>query len=139
MRTRHKEETPMPYKTFHPADIAPPPPQTWSPIKVHDSGLFHVAGIAANGDSMYEQARGVFTTIRKLIEAAGGTMNDIMTMTIYVNNLDENTEVWRARREFFSGEFPCSTLIQAQRVGSPKAWPAHRVEINCSGYIGGSR
>lgn len=129
----------MPYQTFSPPDVAPPPPQTWSNIKVHSNGHFCVAGIAAKGDSMYEQACGVFGTIRSLIEAAGGTMNDVMEMTIYVTNLDENTEVWRARREFFSGEFPCSTLIQAQRVGSPKVYPPHRIEINCSGYLGGSR
>ena len=29
-------------------------------------------------------------------------MNDIMSITVYATNLDENTEVWRARREFFN-------------------------------------
>ena len=51
-------------------------------------------------------------------------MNDIMSITVYVTNLDENTEVWRARREFFTGDFPCSTLIEVKRVGSPR--PARR-------------
>lgn len=129
----------MPYQTFSPPDVAPPPPQTWSNIKVHSNGNFHVAGIVGGGDSMYEQARNTFASIRQLIETAGGTMDDIMTLQIFVTNLDENTEVWRARREFFSGDFPCSTLIQVQRVGSPKVYPPPRIEINCSGYIGGSR
>jgi enamine deaminase RidA (YjgF/YER057c/UK114 family) len=88
---------------------------------------------------MYEQASNTFASIRKLIEAAGGVMDDIMTLQIFVTNLDENTEVWRARREFFTGDFPCSTLIQVQRVGSPKVYPPPRIEINCTGYIGGSR
>lgn len=129
----------MPYQTFSPSGVAPPPPQTWSNIKVHSNGNFHVAGIVGGGDSMYEQARNTFDAIRKLIEAAGGVMDDIMTLQIFVTNLDENTEVWRARREFFTGDFPCSTLIQVQRVGSPKVYPPPRIEINCTGYIGGSR
>jgi len=129
----------MPYQTFSPSAVAPPPPQTWSNIKVHSNGNFHVAGIVGGGDSMYEQATNTFASIRKLIEAAGGVMDDIMTLQIFVTNLDENTEVWRARREFFTGDFPCSTLIQVQRVGSPKVYPPPRIEINCTGYIGGSR
>ena len=64
--------------------------------------------------------------------------HDIMNMQIFVVDLLDNREIWRARQEFFSGDFPCSTLIQVVRVGSPQASPAHRVEINCSGYVGGS-
>ena len=62
----------MPYQTFSPPDVAPPPPQTWSNIKVHSNGNFHVAGIVGGGDSMYEQARNTFSSIQKLIETAGG-------------------------------------------------------------------
>ena len=55
---------------------------------------------------------------------------------VYVTNLDENTEVWRARREFFTGDIPCSTLIEVKRVASPKASPPLKVEINATGVIG---
>ena len=129
----------MPYKTFSPPDAPPPPAQTWSNIKLHSNGHFYVAGIVGTGDSMFEQACNTFAIIRRLVEAAGGVMDDIMTLQIFVTHLDDNTEVWRARREFFSGEFPCSTLIEVKRVGSPKVYPPPRIEINCSGYIGGSR
>lgn len=129
----------MAYETYQPEGTRTPPPQTWSNIKVHASGQFHVAGITGPGEGTYEQARATFETIRRLVEAAGGAMDDIMTMQIFVTNLDENTEVWRARREFFTGAFPCSTLVEVSRVGSPKAEPPSRIEINCSGYIGGSR
>ena len=65
---------------------------------------------------MYMQAKSIFQKFKDLLEAAGGKMNDIMSITVYVTNLDENTEVWRARREFFTGDFPCSTLIEVKRV-----------------------
>lgn len=121
------------------SQVSAPPPQTWSNMKIHSNGHFHVAGMVADGASTYAQARQVFADIQALLQAAGGTMNDIMTMQIFVVDLTDNREIWRARQEFFSGDFPCSTLIQVVRVGSPQASPAHRVEINCSGYLGGSR
>ena len=119
------------------SNVDAPPPQTWSNMKITRDGHFHVAGIAAEGATTYDQARKVFSDIRALIEAAGGVMDDVMTMQIFVIDLDDNHEVWRARREFFSGDYPCSTLVQVVRVGNPKSSPPMRVEINCSGYIGG--
>ncbi len=62
-------------------------------------------------------------------------MNDIMSITVYVTNLEENTEVWRARRGVFTGD-SCSKLIEVKRVGSPKASPPLTVEINATGLIG---
>ena len=118
--------------------IQAPPPQTWSNMKVYKGGHFHIAGMVAEGATTYDQARTIFSDFKSLIQAAGGAMDDIMTMQIFVIDLNDNQEIWRARREFFSGDFPCSTLIQAVRVGSPKANPPMRVEINCSGYIGAS-
>ncbi|OXR48341.1 enamine deaminase RidA [Pusillimonas sp. T2] len=129
----------MSYKSYNPKNLPPPPVHTWTNIKVHNNGHFYVSGIIAEGNSMYEQATTVFGVIKSLIEEAGGRMDDIMAMQIFVNNLDENTEVWRARREFFTGDFPCSTLIEVSRVGSPNVYPPMRIEINCSGYIGGSQ
>ena len=128
----------MKMKAIRSPKVADAPPQTWSNMKVFDRH-FHVAGMTSRGtpaESMYEQARATFQKIRDMIEAAGGTMNDIMTMTVFVTDLQENVEVWRARGEFFTGDFPCSTLIQVSAVGAPTAKPTPKVEIQCSGYLG---
>ena len=85
------------------------------------------------GDDTYTQTKSIFQKFKDLLDAAGGKMNDIMSITVYVTNLDENTEVWRARREFFTGDFPCSTLIEVKRVGSPKASPPILIRISCDG------
>lgn len=118
--------------------VAEPPAQTWTNLKVHKSGYFAVSGMVAQGPDTYEQARTIFGDIKALIEAAGGQMDDVITMQIFVIDLNDNQEIWRARREFFTNDYPCSTLIQAVRVGSPQATPPMRVEINCAGFIGGS-
>ena len=40
--------------------------------------------------------------------------------------------VWRARQEFFTGDFPCSTLVQVAGLASP----AIKVEITCQAMAG---
>jgi len=127
----------MKMQTIRSPKVKDPAPQTWSNAKrVGDQ--FFVSGMTAHdgagkveGDaSMYGQAMTVFAKIRNLVEAAGGRMNDIAEMTIYVTDISQRKEVWRARQEFFSGDFPCSTLVEVKGL----AIPALLVEINCSGF-----
>jgi 2-iminobutanoate/2-iminopropanoate deaminase len=116
-------------------------PGTWSNCRVHGSQVF-IAGMTANdgaggmlGDgSMYSQAKETFTKIRHLIGAAGGTMNDIIRLDIYVTDIKQREDVWRARREFFTGDFPTSTLVEVRALATPKLL----VEINAVGFLGGS-
>lgn len=134
----------MKMKTIRSPKVADAPPQTWSNCKVCGDQVF-IAGMTGSGpggahpgDSTYLQAKSIFQKMKDLMEAAGGRMDDIVSITVFVTNLEDNTEVWRARREFFSGDFPCSTLVQVNRVGSPQASPPLRVEINAVGFLGAS-
>jgi enamine deaminase RidA (YjgF/YER057c/UK114 family) len=47
-------------------------------------------------------------------------------------NIKNNTEVWRARQEFFSGDFPCSTLVEVRSLATPEIL----VEIEAIACIG---
>jgi enamine deaminase RidA (YjgF/YER057c/UK114 family) len=117
------------------------PPGTWSNCRVHGNQVF-IAGMTANdgqggvgGDaSMYGQARATFTKIKHLIEAAGGTMNDIIRVDIYVTDIKQREEVWKARREFFTGDFPTSTLVEVRALATPQLL----VEVNAIGFLGAS-
>jgi 2-iminobutanoate/2-iminopropanoate deaminase len=107
--------------------VAEPPPGRWSnALRAGDmlfiSGTVSRAsdGVTIEGRNEYEQAKLIFGKIRHLVEAAGGTMSDVVKMTIYVVNIKQNTEVWRARREFFSGDFPCSTLVEVRSLATPE-------------------
>jgi len=88
-------------------------------------------GKTIEGKGEYEQAKIIFTKIRNLVEAAGGTMDDVVRVTIYVVNIRQNTEVWRARQEFFKGDFPASTLVQVAALGTPEIL----VEIEAIAHI----
>jgi len=59
-------------------------------------------------------------------------MSDVVKVTIYVVNIKQNTEVWRARQEFFTGNFPCSTLVEVLSLATPEIL----VEIEAIAYIG---
>lgn len=84
------------------------------------------------GKNEYEQTKHIFSRIKHLVEAAGGSMNDIVKMTIYVVDIKKNKEVWRARQEFFTGDFPTSTLVEVRSLAKPEIL----VEIETIAYLG---
>ena len=90
------------------------------------------SGRSVAGDGEYEQTKAIFTKIRALLEAAGGRIDDVTKMTIFVTRIGQNTEVWRARREFFSGDFPASTLVEVRALAKPEIL----VEIEVVAHLG---
>ena len=106
--------------------VPEPPPQTWSNALVVGNQVF-VAGMTARsgaevigGDSMYGQTKAIFVKIRHLMEAAGGRMDDIVKVVIFVTDIKRREEVWKARREVFSGDFPVSTLVEVRALATPE-------------------
>ena len=84
------------------------------------------------GTNEYEQTRHIFLRIKRICEAAGGGLEDIVKMTIYLVDIKNNTEVWRARREFFTGDFPASTLVEVSSLAGPETL----VEIETVAWLG---
>ena len=119
-------------------EVSEPPPGTWSNCLVAN-GIAYIAGMTARGSEAagdeYAQAKAIFAKIRHLVEAAGGTMADVMKVTIFVTDISKREEVWRARREVFTGNFPASTLVQVAALADPSL----KVEIEAVAQIGASR
>ena len=67
-----------------------------------------------------------------MVEAAGGAMGDVVKITVYVTDIRNNTKVWAARREFFVGDFPASTLVEVRALASPEIL----VEIDAIAHVG---
>ena len=86
------------------------------------------------GEKEYEQAKQIFTRIKLICEGAGGSLDDVVKLTIFMVNIKNNTEVWRARREFFTGDFPASTLVEVRSLAGPETL----VEIEAVAYLGKS-
>ena len=47
-------------------------------------------------------------------------MNDVVKLTIFVTDIKQNSGVWRARREFFTGDFPASSLVEVRALALPE-------------------
>ena len=124
---------------IHSDQVGEPPAETWSNCLRVGNQVF-IAGMTArsaefdsiDGVGAYEQARVIFTKIKNLIEAAGGTMADIVKVNIFITDNDQRQEVWRARREFFTGDFPVSTLVEVSAL----ALPEMEVEVEAVAILG---
>jgi 2-iminobutanoate/2-iminopropanoate deaminase len=121
-------------------EVSEPPSGTWSNCLVVD-GVAYIAGMTARrtdqnaaGDE-YAQAKAIFTKIKHLVEAADGSMADIVKVTIFVTDIAQREKVWQARREFFTGNFPASTLVQVAALADPSL----KVEIEAVAHIAASK
>jgi len=123
-------------------DVAEPPPERWSNCLVVD-GVAYVSGMTARGPDPealgkmdeYAQAKVIFGKIKSMVEAAGGAMSDVVKITIFLTRIANNTKVWEARREFFTGDFPASTLVEVSALAAPEIL----VEIEAIAHIGKGR
>jgi len=118
-------------------EVPEPAPGTWSNCLVV-GGIAYLAGMTASGGDLsdeYTQSKAIFSKIRHLVETAGGSMADITKVTIFVTDISQREQVWKARREFFTGNFPASTLVQVAALANPSL----KVEIEVVAHIGASK
>lgn len=119
--------------------VAEPPPERWSNCLLAD-GIAYVSGMTARGTDAkvlagmdeYEQSKLIFSKIKAMIEAAGGTMADVVKITVFVTDIKNNVKVWAARKEFFTGDFPASSLVEVSALAAPEIL----VEIEAVAHIG---
>ena len=123
-------------------DVAEAGPGLWSNC-IRAGDFLFISGQVARpleggktlvGSNEYEQAKQIFQRIKSICAGAGASLDDIVRMTIYMVDIRKNTEVWRARREFFTGDFPASTLVEVRALGTPETL----VEIETIAYTGQS-
>jgi 2-iminobutanoate/2-iminopropanoate deaminase len=66
------------------------------------------------------QARQALANLRAMVEAAGGTLNDIIKVNTYLTDLRYREELARVRTEFFpEGKLPASTLVGVTGLADP--------------------
>lgn len=122
--------------------VSEPPPGLWSNCLVVD-GIAYLSGFTARDQAlrapqeadMEAQARIIFEKMHSLLEAAGGCMADMVKLTIFVTDITQREAVWRARREFFTGDFPACSLVQVAALAEPSIL----VEIEGVAHLGASR
>ena len=129
----------MKMKAISSPHVREPKSETWSNCKTYGNHVYisgmtahDLAGNVVGDGSMYDQSKRTFEKIKHLVEAAGGTMNDVIKVNIYVTDITERGEAWRARAEFFTGNFPASTLVEVSALATPEL----KVEIEAQAFLG---
>jgi enamine deaminase RidA (YjgF/YER057c/UK114 family) len=119
--------------------VREPAPKTWSNCLVIGNQVFvsgmtahDLEGNVAGGKDMYSQACQAFEKMKALMEAAGGSMANVVKLTIFVTDISERKEVWRARENYFTGNFPACSLLGISALATPEL----KVEIEGIGILG---
>ncbi len=130
----------MPRTKLNVPDVAEAAPGLWSNA-IRTGDTLYVSGQVARpfeggsglvGSDEYTQAKQIFARIERIVKAAGGTMDNVVKVNIYLVDITKNTEVWKARREFFTGDFPASTLVEVRALAKPEVL----VEIEAVAWLG---
>jgi len=79
-----------------------------------------------------EQTRQAFRNIDAALKKAGGSLENLVSMTVMIRNQSDGNTFVKVRGEFFKSRFPASMLITAKDFANPDLL----VEIQSVGVIG---
>jgi 2-iminobutanoate/2-iminopropanoate deaminase len=98
------------------------------------SGIVPVdaAGEVVGGDDVVAQARQVFATMGRVLDAAGAGPADVAKVTVYLLDIDDRPRINPVRQQFFGASRPASTLVEVSRLAVPGA----RLEIEAVAHLG---
>lgn len=94
--------------------------RSYSPVVVTEGGrTIWLAGIIAAEDEQGRslagdfdgQVRCVFRKMAAALAEVGATLADVVTMTAYITDVRDNGRFVELRKEFFTKDFPASTLV----------------------------
>jgi 2-iminobutanoate/2-iminopropanoate deaminase len=76
-------------------------------------------GQQVGAGSMLEQTRQCIRNIETCINAAGGSLADIVWTTVYTTDIREFRQIVAAREEFFKTNLPTSTMVEVVHLADP--------------------
>jgi enamine deaminase RidA (YjgF/YER057c/UK114 family) len=104
--------------------------RAYSPaVKVGGGTTIYLAGYGAFQDEAGKsyagdfdgQVRLSFERVRQTLAKAGGKLDDIVTMTVFITDMANGTRFTQLRKEFFQeGRYPASALIGINELARPE-------------------
>jgi 2-iminobutanoate/2-iminopropanoate deaminase len=76
-------------------------------------------GNQVGAGSMLEQTRQCLRNIERNLEAAGASMADVVSTTVYTTDIREFKQIVAAREEFFKDHLPTSTMVEVSHLADP--------------------
>jgi 2-iminobutanoate/2-iminopropanoate deaminase len=86
----------------------------------------HADGSIAGIGDVEAQTRQVCENLKAAVEAAGGTLDDVCRVDVYVRNMEHFDLIHKVRREYFKAPAPASTMVEVCKMTSPD----YLIEIN---------
>lgn len=118
----------MPKQIIHPAGLSDPSPTRAYSHGIRTGSLLFLAGqtghdaaTAGSGSRFEAQTRRAFERMQLILEAAGGTLDNLVTMTVFVTDIRYGDEFVKLRGEILKRDFPASALIGISQLANPDA------------------
>jgi enamine deaminase RidA (YjgF/YER057c/UK114 family) len=112
---------------LEPAGLAPPPEPYSHAVRCGDT--LYIAGqvafdennqVVGDGDPR-RQAEQVWRNIELTVKSAGGTLSNVVKMTIFLKDIRHATAEVEVRRQLFErDQFPICTQVQVANLGLPE-------------------
>jgi enamine deaminase RidA (YjgF/YER057c/UK114 family) len=103
--------------------------RAYSPAVITEGGrIVWLAGVTAGEDETgrslagdFEgQSREIFRRLGKTLGEAGGSLKDMVTMTVFITDARWGTRLTELRREIFGDDFAASALITVTGLARPE-------------------
>ena len=113
-----------PKQIIRPASLSDPSARGYS-HGVRTGNLLFLAGHTGTAPGMSEpvdletQMRRAFGNMQAILQEAGGSLDDLTTMTVYMTDIRFADRFTQLRAEILGRDFPASALIGVQRLVPP--------------------
>ncbi len=83
------------------------------------------------GNSAYEQTIFILEKIKKVLEQAGASLQDVVRTRMFVTDISRWEEYGKAHGEFFKNIRPCTSMIEVKGLIAPE----YLIEIEATAII----
>ena len=125
--TMNPEGLPVPRGSYSLVNIAQPGRMVFIAGQTASDPQGNVVGVA----DVRAQARYILGKIQRAVEAAGGTINDVVALSVFTTDVRYHRDINDVRREFLGANFPTSTMVQVVALARPELL----LEINATAVI----
>ena len=96
-------------------------------VKVRGGTTIYLAGVGGTPNNQGRSLAGdfpaqvhrAFERMRENLGVAGGTLDDIVTMTVFITDSRYGDQFIELRKQYFTRGYPCSALIGVHSLANP--------------------
>lgn len=78
------------------------------------------------------QTETILENMQRVLKGAGGRMEDVVKVTVFIRDMEQFDEIHEVRARFFKEPYPASSMVEVSRLVSPE----HLIEIEAVAALG---